>query len=419
MDTIIIEHKTPKADRKEADRDKIMADTCSVCGIQFIKGGSYIKNRALLCPACSREYRAMLGEAVPLEDFSPSELKGFLSDPSTCPSPIPYYKKTNPNGCCVCGRSDVIIEQNTKDKKPLCRDCVQNYVTVSNEYYLDPSGFASKHPASYFEEVMSGCIRPRHDIIFNFVSDKIFVMQTNNNTAYHLLRFEDVTCIDNGVQKYLISSDDKGRPQITAFVAEKEIPLSDSPAFTVKTAGSGFRYESNRGQRLLKVIFRSKDNEYYYYIKDQADRSYEYDKTFGTFLRMIRKLKEKADLAELNEKEELQRKEMERQACLELERQQAELKEKQEEERKRAEEQEKEKLKAPPVYSTIHRNTVKDLMLQRNDMRPAMPSAPAGDNKTMHAGGSYGSLIELRKLLDAGIITEEEFSAKKKQILGI
>lgn len=31
----------------------------------------------------------------------------------------------------------------------------------------------------------------------------------------------------------------------------------------------------------------------------------------------------------------------------------------------------------------------------------------------------YSSLVELRKLFDAGIITEEEFTAKKKQILGI
>ena len=105
-----------------------MADICSVCGIQFIKGGSFIKNRDILCPACYREFRAMLGEAVPLMEFGPDELKSFLADPSTCPSPLPYYKESNPNGCCVCGRSDVIIEQTTKDKKPICRDCVQNLV---------------------------------------------------------------------------------------------------------------------------------------------------------------------------------------------------------------------------------------------------------------------------------------------------
>nr|MCR4738692.1 SHOCT domain-containing protein [Lachnospiraceae bacterium] len=205
----------------------------------------------------------------------------------------------------------------------------------------------------------------------------------------------------------------------TAFVTEKEIPLSDSPAFTVRTAGSGFRYESNRGQRLLKVTFRSKDNEYYYYIKDQADRSYEYDKTFGTFLRMIRKLKEKADLAELNEKEEHKRQEMERQACLELERQQAELKEQQEEERKRAEEQEKERQRDYRPLENKSRNTVRDLMLQRNDMRATIPSVKPDEKSVSGSDRGYDSLIELRKLLDAGIITEEEFTAKKRQILGI
>ena len=396
-----------------------MADICSVCGIQFIKGGSFIKNRDILCPACYREFRAMLGEAVPLTEFGPDELKSFLADPSTCPSPLPYYKESNPNGCCVCGRSDVIIEQTTKDKKPICRDCVQNYVTVSGEYYLDPAGFASKHPAAYFEEAMSECLRPRHDILFNFRTDKLFVMQTNNNTAYHLFRFEDVTSIDNGVQKYLISSDDKGRPVVKAFVKDKEIPLSDSPAFTVKTKGSGFLYESARGRRSLKVTYKVKNKDSFYFIQDQADRSYEYDKTFGTFLRMIRKLKEKAELAEAAEQEELRQRELERQACLELERRQEELKAAQEEERKKSLEQEKESKHAPAPAAGTYKNTVRDLMLQRNDMRAAMAASAPQEKPSGRSDNGYDSLIDLRRLLDAGIITEEEFSAKKRQILGI
>ena len=72
-----------------------MADICSVCGIQFIKGGSFIKNRDILCPACYREFRAMLGEVIPLTEFGPAELKSFMADPSTCPSPSANtYKNT-------------------------------------------------------------------------------------------------------------------------------------------------------------------------------------------------------------------------------------------------------------------------------------------------------------------------------------
>ena len=45
------------------------------------------------------------------------------------------------------------------------------------------------------------------------------------------------------------------------------------------------------------------------------------------------------------------------------------------------------------------------------------------DNKQSAASGaissSYGELRELKELLDIGIITTEEFSMKKKQILGL
>ena len=58
-------------------------------------------------------------------------------------------------------------------------------------------------------------------------------------------------------------------------------------------------------------------------------------------------------------------------------------------------------------------------MLQRNDMRAAMAAAPPAEKPSGKSDTNYDSLIDLRRLLDAGIITEEEFSAKKRQILGI
>lgn len=50
---------------------------------------------------------------------------------------------------------------------------------------------------------------------------------------------------------------------------------------------------------------------------------------------------------------------------------------------------------------------------QENTITTKSESAPTPQNNAMD------DLIKLKNLLDAGIITQEEFNAKKKQLLGL
>lgn len=398
-----------------------MTNTCSICNMRFNTAGVTIKGNALLCPNCAKSIQRMLGDPVPIKDFTPSELLIYLADPSTCPSTTPYYKKINDDGCCVCGRSDTFIDRYTRDRKPLCKDCVQNYVTVSGEYYLDPTGFSLKHDAAYFEESLKDCVRPRHDIIFNFTTKKLFIMQTNSNTAYRLLNFTDVKCIDNGFQRYDISLNEKNLPEIRTFINGNETALDTSPAMTVLKPGSGFRYEGEKGRRSLKVKLIYKGEFFFYIINDSTDLGHEFDKTFGTFLRLIRELKAETERVLLEEQQEKERQEEERQRCLKFEEEQNAMKQMmlQEEEARKKEAEELQKETSHANSGITHRlgGTMNawGMMQQRSSM------LNTSSNSVPHPSGNkeYDSLIELRKLLDSGIITEEEFTAKKKQILGI
>lgn len=398
-----------------------MANICSICNMRFNTAGITIKGNALLCPNCAKSIQRMLGDPVPIKDFTPSELLIYLADPSTCPSTAPYYKKINADGCCVCGRSDTFIERYTRDRKPLCKDCVQDYVTVSGEYYMDPIGFSSKHDAAYFEDVLKDCVRPRHDIIFNFSTKKLFIMQTNSNTAYRLLNFTDVKSIDNGFQRYDIGLNEKNLPVINAYINENRTDLDLSPAMTVLKPGSGFCYEAEKGRRTLKVKFVYKGEYFFYTINDSTDLGHEFDKTFGTFLRLIRDLRADTDRALLEEQQERERQEVERQRTLKFEEEQNAMKQmmlQEEEARKKAKEElQKEDSSVNTVTSRRIGGTMNawEMMQQRSSML----STPMNAVSDLSGSKDYNSLIELRKLLDSGIITEEEFSAKKRQILGI
>lgn len=50
---------------------------------------------------------------------------------------------------------------------------------------------------------------------------------------------------------------------------------------------------------------------------------------------------------------------------------------------------------------------------------PATKKADSGTKENVKWGDSYAELEKLAKLKEQGIITEEEFTQKKKQILGI
>lgn len=47
------------------------------------------------------------------------------------------------------------------------------------------------------------------------------------------------------------------------------------------------------------------------------------------------------------------------------------------------------------------------------------PSAPEKEENSAPAGGKYAELLELKKLLDAGIISQSDYEAKKAEVLGI
>ncbi len=398
-----------------------MPNTCSICNMKFKSAGVTIKGNGLLCPNCAKSIQRMLGDPVPIKDFTPSELLIYLADPSTCPPTAPYYKKMNDNGCVVCGRFDTFIGRYTKDRKPLCKDCVQNYATVSSEYFMDPTGFSAKHDAAYFEEVLKDCVRPRHDIIFNFSTKKLFIMQTNSNTSYRLLNFTDVKCIDNGFQRYDIRLNEKNLPEIDVYVNGEKTDLDKSPAITVLKPGSGFRYEGEKCRRSLKVTLTYKGESFFYIINDSTDMGHEFDKTFGNFLRLVRELKAETERALLEEQREKEREEEEIQRSIKFEEEQNAMRQMmlQEKEARKKAAEELQKGSASANSGTSHRiggsMNAWEMMHQRSSMTSSfsnIASQPAGNK-------DYSSLVELRKLFDAGIITEEEFTAKKKQILGI
>ncbi len=394
-----------------------MAIVCSVCNSVFQKGGIKIKDGTEICPVCQRNLKAMLGDIIPIADFDAVKLRTFFKDPSSCPSTIPYYKKKSDYGCCVCGRTDIFIGNRTKDGKPLCKECIQDYVTVSSEeYYLDPSGFSSKHEASYFIDVLSDCVRPRHDIIFNFRTEKIFFMQALSNKAYKLLRFEDILSVDNGYQKYEISVSEEGRPVVRAFIKGEPVKLEKTPAFTIVSEGSGFVYDGEKANKQLKVSLRIDGNNVNYVIKDATDTRYEYEKTFGTFLRMIRCLDERAKRME-KEAEEQRRLEEER-LREEAEEEARKLQEKRNAEEAAKKASEKAKREEESISSG---RTILDLANLRRAAINASRNTKQDEEKKEPEKNTeeYDTLIKLRQLLDAGILTEEEFSAKKKQILGL
>ena len=60
--------------------------------------------------------------------------------------------------------------------------------------------------------------------------------------------------------------------------------------------------------------------------------------------------------------------------------------------------------------------------LARNLMQLIAPGAPETGAGAAQTGGAPNAVEELKQyksLLDAGVITEEEFAAKKRQLLGI
>ena len=81
-------------------------------------------------------------------------------------------------------------------------------------------------------------------------------------------------------------------------------------------------------------------------------------------------------------------------------------------------------------YLCDYRNKVEDLhILAVNLMQLLNPGAPeinVGDNTATQAAAQTAAVTDTaaeikkyKELLDAGILTEEEFTAKKKQLLGI
>jgi Short C-terminal domain len=58
---------------------------------------------------------------------------------------------------------------------------------------------------------------------------------------------------------------------------------------------------------------------------------------------------------------------------------------------------------------------------QQQDAAAAPPPPPAQDEATAPAApaqDTYGDLMKLKELLDAGVLTQEEFDAQKQKILG-
>ena len=148
---------------------------------------------------------------------------------------------------------------------------------------------------------------------------------------------------------------------------------------------------------------------------------HEFDKTFGNFLRLVRELKAETERALLEEQREKEREEEEIQRSIKFEEEQNAMRQMmlQEKEARKKAAEELQKGSASANSDTSHRiggsMNAWEMMHQRSSMTSSfsnIASQPAGNK-------DYSSLVELRKLFDAGIITEEEFTAKKKQILGI
>ena len=75
------------------------------------------------------------------------------------------------------------------------------------------------------------------------------------------------------------------------------------------------------------------------------------------------------------------------------------------------------KQKAPKAQAKNISDRLQAFLLERKQAQQSAasqpaPAAPAPDN-------SLNSLRNLKALLDEGILTQEEFDAKKKQILGL
>jgi hypothetical protein len=70
----------------------------------------------------------------------------------------------------------------------------------------------------------------------------------------------------------------------------------------------------------------------------------------------------------------------------------------------------------------IEQQKVTDADVEEGSAAPAAAAAPAAPAAPAAAGGSDDYMEELQKLAslrDAGILTDEEFNAKKAQILGL
>ena len=62
---------------------------------------------------------------------------------------------------------------------------------------------------------------------------------------------------------------------------------------------------------------------------------------------------------------------------------------------------------------------LEDCLKRAFECRDAEQEKTGGEASTTEPANNYSELIELKKLLDMGMVTQEEFDIKKKQILGL
>lgn len=166
----------------------MMMVKCEICG-KTCNDIMAIKFRSgYMCTDCSRKFDAMLGSNHNLY-YNTEQYKEFLRHPASTLKIKKSGKKAK-HACCVCGKDD--LKAFTADQQPLCAECVESCITVSDEYVNDKEKFFSKHDATYFKEELSECYSPCHNITFNYKTQKVYLKDALRKKNYKMVDFSDV-----------------------------------------------------------------------------------------------------------------------------------------------------------------------------------------------------------------------------------
>lgn len=181
---------------------------CDVCGKVCNQWVSTEIYDGKICDKCAFKMRGHLGKEIKMFGLKKELVQHILEQPSYGQYVRKKIYAGDPKHCIGCGKKSVT--NFIDESHGLCQNCSMAIHTVTGQYNPSEKIDYKAHDIGWYQDELEECYVPSHNIIFNFKTRRVFIMDTLTKKNYKMVPFTDLvqysvtsTAVDDRLVRHL------------------------------------------------------------------------------------------------------------------------------------------------------------------------------------------------------------------------